>query len=195
VKIPSGHTEKSVLDAVAKSVNVLAASFVFGPYEREDIEQQCYLFSFEVLEKEKYDPALPLENFLYIHIRNRLCNFRRDKLRRNDAPCLACHGGNPCQPGGQQCEKYAVWFERNQAKSNLMRPLDLSNIADEHEKHTRVESTVVEDAEIKETLTLIDRLLPVELRSTYLKMRASVPVPKDRRLEVEAAIREIVGDI
>jgi hypothetical protein len=145
----------------------------------------------EVLEKECYNPSLPLENFLYTHIKNRFVNLHRDKLRRRDAPCRACHEGKPCDQGSN-CSKYAAWLKRNTAKANLMRPLDLAHISDEREPHTRLASTVTEDAEIDEMLQLVDKHLPVELRSTYLQMRDGVSVSRAKRNEVEQRVREIL---
>ncbi len=42
-------------------------------------------------------------------------------------------------------------------------------------------------------LTRIDTHLDVELRATYLQMRAGKAVPKAKRQVVEAAVREILG--
>lgn len=193
MKIPPGQTEQSVVDAIEKVVSVLAPSFVFGPYDLDDIRQQGRLFALQVLDKDRYDPARPLENFLYTHVRNRLLNLRRDKLRRNDPPCKRCHSGNPCEEAeGHVCDKYAAWLARNQAKADLLRPLDLTNISEDKVRRTRVTSSVQEDAELSEFVKRIDEQLPVEFRSTFLQMRAGVSVPKSRRQQVEAAMKEIL---
>jgi DNA-directed RNA polymerase specialized sigma24 family protein len=181
-----------VLEAIEKSVAILAPSFVFGYFDVEDIKQEGRLEAFKVLEKEKYDPDRPLANFLYTSIRNKYVNLLRDKLRRNDPPCQPCHIGDCCNPTGNACEPYIAWRDRNAAKSNLMRPLDLAHVADENERRTRLESTVVSDVETDEIVKLIDAKLSVELRSTYLQMRAGVSVPKVKRKQVEDAVRDII---
>lgn len=191
MKIPPGLTEAEVLSAIEKAVNILAPSFVFGYYDLEDIKQEGRLQAFKVLETEKYDPSRPLANFIYAHIRNRYINLLRDKLRRNDPPCQRCHEGCFCEPDGP-CEQYAAWKERNCTKANLMRPLDLAHVADENERHTRIESTVVNDVEIDEIVQLIDTHLPIELRATYLQMREGVSVPKAKRQLVEDEVRNII---
>jgi hypothetical protein len=193
MNLPHGKTEAEVLLAIEKAVNILAPSFVFGYFDLDDIKQQGRVYALQALAAGGYDPSRPLENFLYAHIRNRYINLRRDKLRRSDAPCLRCHAGDPCGEDGQTCRRYDDWLARNQAKANILRPLDIEHIADERERRARVASTVCEDAERDELLRRIDEQLPVELRSSYLQMRAGVSIPRARRLVVEAAVKEILG--
>jgi hypothetical protein len=72
--------------------------------------------------------------------------------------------------------------------------LDITNICDGDEPTTREESTVLEDIEQRELLSLIDIKLPVELRQVYLQMQAGESVPKAKRLEVEKAVLDIIGE-
>lgn len=195
MKLPSNKSEKEVLAAIEKAVNILAPSFVFGPYGVDDIKQEARLFALQCLKK--YDESRPLENFIYSHVKNRLINLKRDKFKRNDPPCKSCHSSSmsferSLHADGQLCDKYKSWRARNASKANLMRPLDLDHIADEHERNTRVESEVESDVETKELLRLIDAQLNVELRATYLQMRAGEPVPKAKRRIVEKAVRDIL---
>jgi DNA-directed RNA polymerase specialized sigma24 family protein len=192
MKIPPGKTEAEVLAAIEKAVNILAPSFVFGYYDVEDIKQHGRMKALELLEEDKYDPSLPLENFLYTHIRNRFINLRRDKLRRNDPPCRLCHSGSPCGDDGDHCPKYASWLTRNQAKANIMRPLDLNHISDERENRTRTRATAAQEVEIDELVQRIREELPVELQATFLMMRDGVSIPKAKRVQVENAVKEIL---
>lgn len=186
-------TEAQVLDEINRTARLLAPSFVFGYYDRDDIEQEARMMGIQAMAK--YDPARPLPNFLYSHVRNRLINLRRDKFRRNDPPCHVCHekqiANGPGHEDGRICPKYASWRERNACKSNLMRPLDIENVATEREERNRP-SEVVAEAEKKEMLRIINRRLPVELRTSYLQMRDGVNLPKVRRRQVEEAVREIL---
>ena len=193
MKIPDGKTKEEVLAAIEKAVDILGPSFVFGYFDIDDIKQHGRMEAIKVLATEKYDPALPLENFLYSHIKFRLINLNRDKNKRSDTPCKSCHKGIPCNDG-VLCEKYTVWLKRNTAKANLIRPLNIGNISEE--KSTTSASTVHQDAEIEEALRLIDEQLPVELRAVYLQMRAGVSVNKLKRLQVEREIKAILrGEI
>jgi hypothetical protein len=189
--IPPGHTQQSVLEAIERSVAILAPSFVFGPYDLDDVRQQARLYALEVLETDKYDASRPLANFLYTHIRNRLINLKRDKLHRTDVPCKRCHDGDFCTDGGP-CKVYSEWRARNSSKANLMRPIALDHVADERERRTRTESTVHGDVETAELKRLIDERLPVELRADYLKMLGGVTIPPARRRAVEAAVKGIL---
>lgn len=169
------------LETLDRVVRILAPSFTFGFYDLDDVMQEARIMGLECIER--YDEKRPLENFLYTHIRNRLLNLQRDKLRRNDPPCLPCHMGTPCVPHGY-CEAYARWLARNNAKTNLMRPLGMDALPEraepEHEDHT-------------ELWALIDAELPVHLRADYLMLKAGVSLPKSRRDTLLRVLRDIVG--
>ncbi len=194
--IPAGRSEADVVEAINKAANILAPSFAFAYHEVSDIRQQIALEALKALASGRYDPTRPLENFIYAHVRNRLINFKRDKLRRNDPPCPTCHrlipGEHSEHEDGKKCEKYLAWAGRNTAKQNIIAPLDISNISDEAEPRTRTESEVEDNVITHELLLLIDESLDMELRADYLAMRSGAKVPKARRELVVAALREIV---
>src|SRR5688500_13353992 len=129
VRLPSNMSEAQVLEAIEKTVRLVAASFRFGYFDVDDMRQQARLFALQALDK--YDESRPLENFLYTHIKNRLINFKRDKYKRNDPPCQVCHGTIPGESTGHEdgalCARYRAWRKRNLSKQNIMNPLDISN--------------------------------------------------------------------
>lgn len=191
--IPNGHTKESVEEVILRVATRLAPNFKFGYFTVEDIKQQACLFACEGLAR--YDPARPLENFLFTHVRNRLINFKRDNYKRTDCPCRMCYGMLPGQTqheDGRFCEKFTIWQRRNTRKQNILLPLDIGNISDENEKNTRQESTVVQEVETVEILEIIDRELPVDLRSQYLQMKEGLSVPKTKRTEIENTVNEIL---
>lgn len=187
---PHGLKEEDVILALKKAINILAPTFTFGYYDVEDIKQEAYIFGFESLSR--YDPSRPLENFLYSHIKNRLINFKRDKYHRTDPPCVLCHNSEKCS-NGDYCEKYSLWKKRNLSKQNLMRPLDIQTISVDTEKNTHGKQSVVDEANISECSDLIDLHLPVELRSTYLRIKSGNSVSKIKKQRVEQAIKEILN--
>ena len=76
-----------------------------------------------------------------------------------------------------------------------MCPGDLEHVCHEKERGAHYESAVCEEAELAETIELIDTRLPAELRSAYLQMRDGVRVSKARRALVMDAVRRILeGD-
>lgn len=193
-KLPEGKTLEDVLAAIERVVSRLAPNFRFGYFTVEDIKQQGRLYALQGLSS-GYDPSRPLESFIFSHVRNRLINYKRDNYKRTDCPCRLCYGmmsGQSKHPDGKYCDKFLVWQKRNIKKQNILSPLDISNISDECEKRTRTESTIVQDAEIKEIVEIIDRELPVEYRAQYLQMKEGLSVPKAKRTEIEEKVNEIL---
>lgn len=74
--------ENEFIEIVDRIAQRLARKFLFGYHTLEDMKQQCYVEALKGLEK--YDKSRPLENFLWIHIRNRLFNYKRDNYTRPD---------------------------------------------------------------------------------------------------------------
>lgn len=191
--IPPNHTEESVLEAVEKAVRLLARRFVFGYFTIEDIRQQARQFALEALPK--YDPSRPLPNFLYSHVRNRLCNFKRDRFRRNDPPCARCHSGDSCPKatasGAKLCPPQANWAKRNGHKANLLRPQGLDSAPDA--AISGRELPPGEEACRRETLARLDAAIPAALRPAYVRMLAGEAVPAREREAVGRFIRELLG--
>jgi DNA-directed RNA polymerase specialized sigma24 family protein len=197
VNLPAGLTEAYVLQRIDLVVRLLCRNFFFGYFDLDDIKQEGRVEALLALPRydpggfdEEGEPRRKLENFLYAHVRNRLLNFYRNKCRRNDPPCPLCHAGRHGEhDDGQPCGKYLAWKRRNDAKANLLRPVFM----EEAEYTPSTPSTVESDAEVNEALALLDRKLPAELRSDYLRMRGGEKLPKARRARVEAAVRAALG--
>lgn len=86
------------------------------------------------------------------------------------------------------CEKYATWQKNNVTRQNLV------NFAPSEASASSASKISVEnDASYNDTLSLIDELLPGELRSDYLRLRAGVTIPTTRRDKVRLAIADILG--
>lgn len=185
------EAEAEIARIVLEVSRNISPAFKFGYHTRGDMAQTAAFFALELLEQEdKYDVSRPLAGFLYIHIRNRLANYRRDNYIRTERPCQCC---DPFNPPLSPCDKWTAWNNRNIKKQNLMRPLDVYVIADEHEKNMRENCTVEDDASVNELISLIDDKLSVELRSDYLKLKNGVSIPKARKQKVREAILEIIN--
>jgi len=63
-------------------VNRIAPKYIFGTYGIDDIKQEAFIICMDALER--YDPERPLENFLSVHLSNRLKNFVRDNYYTKD---------------------------------------------------------------------------------------------------------------
>ena len=136
--IPEGLDETYVVETITKIAKRIAPKYVFSGYDVEDIEQEAFIIGIGGLDK--YDPARPLENFMYTHINNRLKTFKRDNYYRMDY-------GSPAQ-------------KIQDRKKNLLEPVSLDAIysicSSDHTPN---------DAHINEMLDLIDRRLPSPHRS------------------------------
>ena len=82
MQVPDGVDEEDAYNTIMKVAKRLAPKYVFATYEVEDIEQEAFLIGIAGLAK--YDKSRPLENFMYIHINNRLKTFKRDNYYRQD---------------------------------------------------------------------------------------------------------------
>tara|TARA_Y100000590_G_scaffold423744_1_gene529936 strand:- start:3821 stop:4321 length:501 start_codon:yes stop_codon:yes gene_type:complete len=80
--VPSNMTEQDVIDQIAVVVNRIAPKYTFHGYEPEDIKQEAFIICMDALPR--YDENRPLENFLSVHLSNRLKNFVRDNYFTRD---------------------------------------------------------------------------------------------------------------
>jgi len=207
MQVPNGMTEAEVLATIDKIARRLSPKFKFGYHEVDDIKQQIFIFAWESLKH--YDSDRPLENFLWVHVRNRLLNFKRDSYERPDKPCHNCKWNaydvendyctkheldfitSGCSP---ECKPYLNWKNRNEAKKNLMTPIELSNVRDEHEERMKVSHPVDEIVMSKEIHRIINNELPINMRSDYLRMISNVHVPKPRRTVIQETIKDILAE-
>ncbi len=166
MKIPKGMNETEVVDTILKISKKLAHRYTFASYEAEDIEQEAFLIGITGLQK--YDQSRPLENFMYVHINNRLKTFKRDNYYRLE------HGA------AEKIQK---------TKKDILEPLDIQELY-----HIATGDTISEDAELSELLQIIDDNLPSNMRSDYLKLKNNAPLSKSRKSKVVAFIQSIVEE-
>lgn len=185
MKPPTNMTEAEVLASIERAVGLLAGRFVFGSWDLDDVKQYGRMEAIRAMDR--YDPSRPLDNFLYSHIKNRYINLLRDKYRRNDPPCRACHEGDGCDKSTAYspfCPVYAAWLERNRSKANLMSPGPLQDVADGDQSG---------DVEIAELEEIIRQEIPFEMLRDYLALKDGDRLPAARRAEIEAAVRDVLS--
>lgn len=196
--IPKNMTESEVLVEINKVVDKLAPTYAFGYYDLEDIKQEAIIEAIKVLPL--YDPidkngdaTRPLANFLFVHVKRRLNNLKRNKYRRTDAPCSLCHNNRHHEhEDGKVCKKYLSWRKTNNRKANLTQPLTLDGINEDGESNIEMEDTVARDTEANELKRIIDRELDPTIRNDYLRLLAKEKLPKTRKQKVEDAIKLIM---
>jgi DNA-directed RNA polymerase specialized sigma24 family protein len=191
VKVPDGYTEKQVLDIATKILNQIASTYTFGYYDIEDIKQQGYLYTIEILEKDKFDlEKSSLETFLRTCIRNKFNDLLRSKLERRDPPCNNCNDAidGECikHLHVDDCPKWRNWIRRNHNKKDLVR----AGTLDGPEPYTN--SDVFDNAMQADLFETISKNMPVDLRGDYLKMKGGINISKNRQIKVMNKIREIL---
>lgn len=82
--VPLNMTEQEVIDQINIVVDRIAPKYTFYGYEVADIKQESFIICMEALPR--YDEDRPLENFLSVHLSNRLKNFVRDNHFITDEP-------------------------------------------------------------------------------------------------------------
>ena len=168
-------TEAEVLAIMTTVVNRIAHKYRFGYYDIDDIKQEAFIIAMEAMDR--YDEGRPLENFLAVHISNRLKNFKRDNFFRPDY----------VPPSGKITND-------NNTKRFLMEPLDIDNIRDEHERNMRGEENIVDELAKKELMDIVDTSLDMGLRGDYLRILHGVYVPKPRREQIYESIMQILRE-
>ncbi len=164
-------TEQEIIDTIVMVATQIGPKYVFGYNDRDDLIQEGITCGLEALER--WDRVRPLENFMRVHIRNRLHNYRRNKYCRYEKNADAT--------------RTAKWAARNKARQNLMSPLEIKDDV-ETADHT------VEEAAYSELIQRIKVELPAELRTDFLRILDGVSISTIRRVKVQTAIREIIGD-
>ena len=76
MNIPKNLSEDQVIAQIKTVVDRIAPKYTFSGYDAEDIKQEAFIICMDALDR--YDPSRPLENFLSVHLSNRLKNFVRD---------------------------------------------------------------------------------------------------------------------
>tara|TARA_R110000744_G_scaffold99106_1_gene191456 strand:+ start:306 stop:860 length:555 start_codon:yes stop_codon:yes gene_type:complete len=175
-------TEKEVIDTIERVADRYAHKFQFGFYTAEDIKQEAFMLGMEALDR--YDPSRPLENFLAVHISNRLKTFKRDNYYRKD-------GSEDMEITNRKELKKSL---RNESRKNLMHPIDIDSVRQEGEKNMIFVSNESDIMANKEIIRIIDMHLDISCRKDYLRMIDGVYVSKARREEVKSEIVRILGE-
>lgn len=191
----NGINEQEFLTAIKNITTKLAYKFRFGYHDIEDMKQQATIFALESLDK--YDKSRPLENFLWTHIRNRLFNFKRDNYQRPDKPCISCehydankqYSVSECKLYSDKtcCDLYTCWFNRNNAKKNIMDTVNIDQIP-----LSSKNNDLKHDISNNEIVKILDENIPHQYREIYLKLKHGSKVNNSDRKILYDAINEIL---
>lgn len=186
LNLPKGISEDDFVNIVADIAKKLSYKFRFGYFDNLDITQESYVFALDALDR--YDSSRPLPNFLYVHIRNRLMNLKRNNYTRINPPCDTCPLGayikcnDECTEYNDkmECGFYSSWFNRNTARKNLITPINLDGVNDDGENNMKVHDDIGDMLDRKYIISILDANMPHHVRRDYLKMKHDVTIPKER---------------
>jgi len=187
MNLPSGIQEAEFLQVMGVITSTVKESYSFGYYGADDISQECYVFALEALPKYNLDRG-SLFTFLNTHIKNRLLNLRRNKLIRPQLPCLDCQ---VCfsEEERLRCPKYIKWKKRNDIKRSLMESSELNDF-DVGGNNPDISSFLLNT----ELMCLIDKHLPINLRTDYRRFLEGSKLSKKKRTRLLDTISGILED-
>ena len=153
-------TEQQVVEQINIVVNRISPKYTFKGYEVDDIKQEAFMICMDALDR--YDASRPLENFLSVHLSNRLKNFVRDNF----------------------------FIKDDEDKKRVLAPKQLRHDDEILDRECNMDDKL----DTKDIKLIIDRFLPVELRSDYLKFTSEAYIPKKRKLYLIQVIRDILKE-
>ena len=160
--IPENMSEEETIETIQRVVERTAPKYTFYGYTAADMKQEAFIICMDALTR--YDGERSLENFLAVHLSNRMKNFVRDNhFTQSDDPARQ----NVIQPA-QLEEAYYMEFDTDQIS--------------------------YEDIDFKDMARLINVELPANMRMDYLKMINDVYVAKPRREEIKSRIIDILTE-
>lgn len=164
-------TDEEIIATIIMVAEQIGPKYVFGYNDREDLIQEGISYGLEALER--WDQVRPLENFIRVHIRNRLHNYRRNRYCRHEKNADAT--------------KSEKWAALNKRRQNLMSPLEIKDDVPAREQ-------TIGEVAYAELVELIKLKLPAELRTDFLRILDGVSVSTMRRNKIQMIIREIIGE-
>lgn len=176
-------TQDEVVKLIGEIVNRMVHKFTFGYYDIDDIKQEAFIIAMDGLER--YDESRPLENFLSVHIANRLKSFKRDNYFRQDPKCK----DKECEPENL-CPICLKRSKKVNTKKNIMCPIEISGVDDENEKSMSFENDVLQELEREELQICISKNMPMELKLDYTKMLDGIFISKPKKTKILEVIKE-----
>lgn len=164
MKIPKNMTEEQVITTISRISSRLANKYTFPNYDAEDIEQEAFIIGMEAMNR--YDENRPLENFLSVHIKNRLSNFKRDNYYRPD------------EGKAEQIQ---------QSKKKILDAASFDNM-----RNFLIDRENSDSLEERELMDYIDNHLPANMRSDYLRFKNDQQITKTKKNKLLIVLKEIL---
>jgi len=192
MKVPPGYTEDQIVQIIDRIGGRLADIFKFGYHERDDMKQEAAILALQGLAD--FDGIRPLENFLWVHIKNRLHNFKRNNYARPDKPCDNCpfdaYINKQCTKyeNLMDCEPFSRWTLRNDTKKHLM------STKTYNETPNRSTLSLEDGLLSRQIYQLVEDKLPVALREDWIRFSFKLKLSKTKREHLLEVIRGILEE-
>lgn len=158
------------LATIEKIADRLSHKYVFGFFSEEDIRQEAIIIGLEAVQN-RWDRIRPLENFLSIHIGNRLKNFKRNNYFRRDVE--------------ESNTKRSI---TNNNKKSLMEPSELGDVCQ------REECNFVKDIQKSEIINNLLDKMPQEIKADFYRLANNVAISKNRKNKVIDFVKENINE-
>jgi hypothetical protein len=209
--IPDGMTEEEVLSIIDAVVRSVAPSFAFAYYDTLDIEQEGRMEALKALPSYTRDRKASLYTFLRVVVRSRLLNLQRNKVGNIKQACYSCSSLANCPhtEDTTDCPRMQQNIKNSTAKRNIMEPCDIDSVhmsmsrgrgrgkssSSDATQTTTIygyENDEIDEITKKEISELVDKHMPLSLRSDYLRWRDGNRLPQRRNDVLLEAMRGIV---
>jgi hypothetical protein len=155
-------------------MNCLKNKFTFDIYDNEDIESEAFLIAAEGIFSYKEEKNVPLDKFLFIHLHNRLFNFKRDNFIRHETNCKIC------KKNKQTCEKCEKRNSLNERKIKILKPKsNLENIelpADDTDPYSK--------DHYQHLCSILEEAIPKELFEDYLRLKDGQSINSKKKNDI-----------
>lgn len=160
----NNEISEEVMTILNKVIRIQIGHYKIVGYDKEDLYQEAFIICLQGLQS--WDMERPLENFLAVHLSNRLKSLVRDKYKLQG--------------------RYAESTKR------LLQPVDIDTVNWDAEHSLTQDDFVLEGIILSETERLINDSLPISLRKDYLQMRAGIKIHRGRVKKIRDFLKKII---
>lgn len=174
--IPEGMTEAEVVDIMERASKRVSPKYKFGYMNDEDMVAQGIVEAIKALNTEKFQPKpngdlkKQLLNFLMVHIRNRISNFRRKHSFRYASPDS----------------------KSNKTKYNLMHPLKIHSQGLVNSEIFAQKNTIIEDISGGDIIEKIRDNISMSMLKDFVKWTNGAKLPASRKKALIDRLKEVL---
>lgn len=184
MRLPSFLTEEQFLTAFDNVIVKLVSKFTFNMFDRDDIKQEAFIIASEGVFS--YNPSfgVPLENFLYTHLRNRLINFKRDNYLRRETSC------QECKTLQKLCSRCSQREALNSVKKSILEPANIDSMA-----HPTYEIDLSDGIDSNALLAEVFLQMPASMVEDFYKVRDGVRINTNKKRRIIELIKRIAEEL